>query len=156
VALVVAGIALVRGAGVARMSRRDLLLALTVAVTIAGYTLVDKHGLEHASPVAYLEAVMAGPAVAYAVFVGRRAGLPAIRAAVGRSSLLAGACMFAAYGLVLAALQRAPAAPVSAVRESSIVIAPALAAALFRHRLGRRGVAGAAVVAAGVALVALA
>ena len=38
--------------------------------------------------------------------------------------------MFAAYGLVLAALRLAPAAPVAAVRETSIVIATALAGAL--------------------------
>jgi drug/metabolite transporter (DMT)-like permease len=156
VALVVAGIAMVRGSGIAALSRRDLLLALSVAATIAGYTVVDKHGLEHASPVPYLEAVMTGPALAYALFVARRMGASALRAAAGRGALLAGVCMFGAYALVLAALQRAPAAPVAAVRESSIVIAPLMAAALLRHPLGRRGLAGAASVAAGVALVALA
>jgi drug/metabolite transporter (DMT)-like permease len=156
VALVVAGIALVRGSGVAGLGRRDLLLALSVAATIAGYTLVDKHGLEHASPVPYLEAVMIGPALAYTLFVARRMGAPAVRAAVGRGSLLAGACMFGAYALVLAALQRAPAAPVAAVRESSIVMAPLFAAVLLRNPIGRRGLLGAAAVAAGVAVVALA
>jgi drug/metabolite transporter (DMT)-like permease len=156
VALVVAGIALVRGSGVTGLSRRDLLLALSVAATIAGYTLVDKHGLRYGSPVPYLEAVMVGPAIAYTAFVARRMSVPAVRAAVGRGSLLAGACMFGAYALVLAALQRAPAAPVAAVRESSIVMAPLLAAALMRHPIGRRGLLGAVAVAAGVAMVALA
>jgi drug/metabolite transporter (DMT)-like permease len=156
VALVVAGIALVRGSGVAGLGRRDLLLALSVAATIAGYTLVDKRGLEHASPVPYLEAVMVGPALAYTLFVARRMGAPAVRAAVGRGSLLAGACMFGAYALVLAALQRAPAAPVAAVRESSIVMAPLFAAVLLRNPIGRRGLLGAAAAAAGVAVVALA
>jgi drug/metabolite transporter (DMT)-like permease len=156
VALVAAGVLMVRGAGAATLRRGDLLLALSVAATIAGYTLVDKQGLAYASPVAYLEAVMAGPALAYGLFVGRRMGAAALRSAVGRGSLLAGVGMFAAYALVLAALQRAPAAPVAAVRESSIVMAPLFAAALFHHRIGRRGLAGAAAVAAGVALVALA
>jgi drug/metabolite transporter (DMT)-like permease len=64
--------------------------------------------------------------------------------------------MFGAYALVLAALERAAAAPVAAVRESSIVMAPLLAALLLRHPIGRRGLLGAMVVAAGVALVALA
>jgi drug/metabolite transporter (DMT)-like permease len=156
VALVVAGIALVRGARVAGLGRHDLLLALSVAATIAGYTLVDKRGLEHASPVPYLEAVMVGPALVYGLYVARRAGWPALRAAAGRTSLLAGVCMFGAYALVLAALERAAAAPVAAVRESSIVMAPLLAALLLRHPIGRRGLLGAMVVAAGVALVALA
>jgi drug/metabolite transporter (DMT)-like permease len=156
VALVVAGIALVRGSGVAGLRRPELLLALSVAATIAGYTLVDKHGLEHASPVPYLEAVMVGPALAYTLFVARRMGAPAVRAALGRGSLLAGGCMFGAYALVLAALQRAPAAPVAAVRESSIVMAPLFAAALLRNPIGLRGLLGAVAVAAGVAVVALA
>jgi len=156
VALVVAGIALVRGSGVSRLRRRDLVLALSVAGTIAGYTLVDKHGLRYASPVPYLEAVMVGPAIAYTAFVVRRMGVPAVRTAVGRGSLLAGAGIFGAYALVLAALERAPAAPVAAVRESSIVMAPLLAAAMMRHPIGRRGLLGALAVAAGVAMVALA
>jgi drug/metabolite transporter (DMT)-like permease len=79
-----------------------------------------------------------------------------VRAALGRSSVIAGLGMFGAYALVLAALQRAPAASVSAVRESSIVIAPLLAALLGRVGLDRRTLAGAAVVAAGVAVVSLA
>jgi uncharacterized membrane protein len=53
--------------------------------------------------------------------------------------------------MVLAALELAPAAPVAAVRESSIVIA-ALMAWLFLGEERRLG--GAAVVAAGVALIA--
>ena len=52
--------------------------------------------------------------------------------------------MFGAYGLVLAALRLAPAAPVAAVRETSVVMATALAA-IFLHehvsraRAARRG-----------------
>jgi len=49
-----------------------------------------------------------------------------------------------------------PAASVSAVRESSIVVAPMLAAALAWRRPDPRTVLGAAVVAGGVAMVALA
>ena len=47
---------------------------------------------------------------------------------VGPSAVVAGVGIFAAYGLALLALARAPAAPVAAVRESSVVIATALAA----------------------------
>ena len=133
-----------------------MLLALTVAASIAGYTLVDKHGLRYASPVPYLELVMVWPALAYAGWVASRDGAAALRAAAGRPALVAGVGMFTAYALVLAALQRAPAASVSAVRESSIVVAPLLAAALAWRRPDPRTVLGAAVVAGGVAMVALA
>jgi drug/metabolite transporter (DMT)-like permease len=160
--LQLAGVLLVAG-GIAivstsrnRAGRRDVLLALTVAASIAGYTLVDKHGLRYASPVPYLELVMLWPALAYAGWVASRDGAAALRAAAGRSAVVAGIGMFAAYALVLAALQRAPAASVSAVRESSIVVAPLLAAALAWRRPDPRTVLGAAVVAGGVAMVALA
>jgi drug/metabolite transporter (DMT)-like permease len=155
VLLVAAGIGIV-ALGAGRAQPRQLGLALGVAVTIAGYTLVDKHGLRYGSPIPYLEAVMVWPSLVYAWWALRRDGRPALRAAANRSSVIAGVGMFGAYALALAALQRAPAASVSAVRESSIVMAPLLAAMLGRARLDPRTLAGAAVVAAGVAVVTLA
>jgi drug/metabolite transporter (DMT)-like permease len=155
VALVAGGIVLVAG-GANRAAARDVTLALAVAASIAGYTLVDKHGLRYGSPVPYLEAVMVWPSLAYAVWALRRDGAAVVRASVGRSSLVAGIGMFAAYGLALAALQRAPAASVSAVRESSIALAPLIAAALGRGRPRPRALLGGVAVAAGVAVVTLA
>ena len=107
VLLVAGGIGIVAG-GRDRAGGRDVLLALAVAASIAGYTLVDKHGLRYASPVPYLELVMVWPALAYAGWVASRDGAAALRAAAGRSALVAGVGMFAAYALVLAALQRGP------------------------------------------------
>lgn len=155
VLLVAAGIATV-ALGRDRAGAGDVALALAVAATIAGYTLVDKHGLRYGSPVPYLEAVMIWPALAYGGWAASRDGVAALRAAADRSSVLAGLGMFGAYALALAALRRAPAASVSAVRESSIVIAPLLAVLVARQRLTARALLGAIVVAAGVALVALA
>ena len=60
--------------------------------------------------------------------------------------------MWVAYGLVLAALARAEAAPVAAVRETSIVIATLGAALFLGEPVGRSRLAGAVLVAAGVAL----
>jgi drug/metabolite transporter (DMT)-like permease len=64
--------------------------------------------------------------------------------------------MFGAYALALAALARAAAAPVAAVRESSVVIATALAAVVPGERVDRGRWAGAVLVVAGVAAIALA
>jgi drug/metabolite transporter (DMT)-like permease len=155
VLLVACGIAVVAG-GRERASARDIGLALLVAGSIAGYTLVDKHGLRYGSPVPYLEIVMVWPAAVYVLWVASRDGVAPLRAAARSSAVPAGVGMFAAYALALAALVRAPAASVSAVRESSIVVAPLIAAALAWRRPGGRALAGAAVVAGGVALVALA
>jgi drug/metabolite transporter (DMT)-like permease len=153
VALVVAGIFLVRG--VRGAEPRGVVFGLLIAATIAGYTLVDKSGIRHAGPITYQELSMAGPTVLYAAAVLRLKGAAAVRAAAGPAAVLAGVCTFSAYALVLAALQRAPAASVAAVRETSVVIAAVLAGTVLRERVGPLRLAGAVLVAAGVALLAL-
>jgi drug/metabolite transporter (DMT)-like permease len=134
----------------------DLALALATAAAIAAYTLVDKQALEHADPLPYLELVIAPTAAIYLAVTVRVAGADAVRRAFGAGAAVAGVGMFAAYALTLAALQRAQAAPVAAVRETSIVIAAVLAAVFMHERVGPLRAAGAAVVFAGVALLALA
>jgi drug/metabolite transporter (DMT)-like permease len=57
--------------------------------------------------------------------------------------------------MVLAAFRLAPAAPVAAVRESSVVIAALLAAVVLHERVDGWRLAGAVAVAAGVAAIAL-
>jgi drug/metabolite transporter (DMT)-like permease len=148
------GVVLVRGLG-GPVDTRGLALALAIAATIAGYTLVDKEGIEHASAVAYLELVLLPVAAVVLVGHGLAGRLPAVRAEIGLRSLAAAVCSFAAYGLVLAALSRAPAAAVAAVRETSILIAVALAAVTLREHVGAGRLFGAALVVVGVALVAL-
>jgi drug/metabolite transporter (DMT)-like permease len=64
--------------------------------------------------------------------------------------VLAGCGGFLAYALVLAALRLAPAAPVAAVRETSVVFAVALAAPLLGERVTRTRILGAVLVVAGV------
>jgi drug/metabolite transporter (DMT)-like permease len=138
--------------GLKRGDWGETLLALAIGASIAGYTLIDKQGLHHADPLSYLELVLLVPAVAYAGFVGRER----LRPAVGWRAGLAGLGMFGAYGLTLAALRLADAAPVAAVRETSIVIATLLGAVVLHEAVGRARVLGAVVIVAGVAAIALA
>jgi drug/metabolite transporter (DMT)-like permease len=152
VALVVAGVLLVRG--LRHPDRRGVAFGLAIASCIAAYTLIDKRGIEHAGPIPYLELSMLGPTLVYASAIVRTKGAGAVRAAVNAQSLVAGVSTFVAYALVLAALQRASAASVAAVRETSVVIAAALAAAVLKERVGPVRIAGAVVVAAGIALLA--
>jgi len=128
---------------------------LAIAVVIAAYTLNDNSGVEHANPIVYLELSMILPAIAYTAAMGRLKGLPALRAELNVSAVLAGLATFGAYGLVLEALARAPAAPVAAARETSVVIAAVLARAFLKEPVTAARFAGAAVVAGGVALVSL-
>ncbi|HTX31946.1 MAG TPA: EamA family transporter [Solirubrobacteraceae bacterium] len=154
VVVVAVGIVLVRGVrGAGRKS--DLLLALSVGACIAGYTLVDKHGITHANPIAYLELVFALVSIAYVSGVWRVRGGRAIRAAVNPRSLLAGLGYFGGYALTLGALALAPAASVAAVRESSVVMATAFLAVTGREQVGATRLLGALAVAGGIALVSL-
>jgi drug/metabolite transporter (DMT)-like permease len=155
VLLVAGGIVLVRGLD--RASRGgDIALALAIAGVIAAYTLVDKQALKYAHPLAYLELVIAPTAAIYLAVITRIAGAHQVRRAAGGAAAVAGVGMFGAYALTLVALQRAAAAPVAAVRETSIVIAAALAAKLMHERVGPVRAGGAALVCTGIALLALA
>jgi uncharacterized membrane protein len=78
-----------------------------------------------------------------------------LRAEVNLRSVVAGVATFVAYALVLAALQLASAASVAAVRESSVLVATALAAIVLRERVTVWRAAGAVVVVAGIVLLAL-
>jgi drug/metabolite transporter (DMT)-like permease len=150
VCLVAGGVLLVRG--VAR-GAEGIVAGLTIAVTIAAYTLVDKDGIRHASPIPYLELELLPPAVlAFAWLLARR-GRSALR--VGWRAPATAIGSFGAYALVLAALRLASAPAVAAVRETGVVIAAVLAAAFLHERVTRVRLAGAAAVAGGVALVAL-
>jgi uncharacterized membrane protein len=126
---------------------RDLGFGLAIAAAIAAYTLVDAEGVEHADPLAYLALVIAPCALLFPAVVDTR---PALNA---RSALTAAATL-GAYLMVLAALRLAPAAPVAATRESSIVIAALLAAAFLHERLTAQKLIGAVTVAAGVVAIA--
>lgn len=151
VALIVLGIVLVRG--LRRPDAVGLLFGLTIACCIGAYTLIDKHGIAYAGPIPYLEMSMVLPTIAYASGVARVKGAAAVRAAVRPPVVIAGIATFAAYAFVLAALSRAPAASVAAVRETSVVVATALAAVVLKEQVTRWRLIGACVVVAGIALI---
>lgn len=152
VALVAAGVLAVRG--VRPGAAAGTAFGLLIAAVIASYTLVDKRGVAHASPIAYLELLMVLPALVYLAAVTAAKGAAAVRAELTLAAAVAGVASFGGYVLVLAALERASAASVAAVRETSIVIAAVLAAPLLGERVGAARIAGAGVVAVGVALLA--
>jgi len=151
VVLVACGVMAVRGLHRPQHAL-DVGLALAVGVTIAGYTLIDKHGIVHASAPVYFELALLPSAVACLVWAWHTGRL---RGELRPQALVAGAGMFAAYALVLVALRLASAAAVAAVRETSVVFAAGLAAVRLHEPVGRARAAGAAAVAAGVALIAL-
>ena len=135
----------------AARAARGAALGCVIAATIGGYTLIDRYGIQHADAFSYALLIMLGAAIAYPPFVGYRR----VRAALSPTTVLVGILSAAAYVLVLLALRRAPAPSVSAVRETGVVIAAVLAAVFLRERVGPARFAGAVLVAAGIALLAL-
>jgi drug/metabolite transporter (DMT)-like permease len=153
VLVVAAGILLVRG--LRRPVGRGLGLALGVAACIAAYTLVDDRGVRHADPVPYFALVLTLTALPFGAVVALRQGAPALRAAFSWRAAAIGVGMAAAYLLVLAALARAEAAPVAALRETSVVMATLAAALWGRAPVPVSRLAGAGAVVAGAAAIAL-
>lgn len=134
---------------------RDTVLAAATAATIAGYTVLDRYGIRHAGALSYVWLELLPGALLYLAYAVHRRGVPAVRAAVGSRTLVAGVGALGSYAMVVAALSLGAAAPVAAVRETSVVIAVALAALVLGERVGRGRQCGAVVVAAGTVLVAV-
>src|SRR6185312_16387100 len=81
VAAVAAGVLLIRGGGHANASA--LALGGAIAACIAGYTLVDSRGIDHANAIAYAWLVAGLPGLALVAWTWRRRGSPALRAELG-------------------------------------------------------------------------
>jgi drug/metabolite transporter (DMT)-like permease len=148
VAVVAAGVLLVRGA----RGSRGAALGLAIAAVIGGYTVIDRYGIQHANAFSYAFLILLPAALIYPPFVGLRR----VRSAAVPVNVLVGVLSAAAYLLVLLALRRASAPAVAAVRETGVVIAAVLGAAFLHERVGVVRYAGALLVVLGIALLALA
>src|SRR5581483_11194340 len=115
-------------------------------------TLVDRAGIQRAGALTYFVLVLAGPCIVYPPLAGWRP--------IGRSLTAAGVWAGAvanigSFALGLLALRRGAAAPVLAVRSSSIVIATLLARRLLAEDVGLARAGGSLLVFAGVVLLAV-
>jgi uncharacterized membrane protein len=150
VLLVAVGVVLVRGPE-GNADGRALLVVTTTAAAIAAYTIVDRTGIQHAGAFAYYVLVLVGPCLVYPPVVG----FAAMWSEVGVRTIAAAVAAFASFILGLLALRRGGAAPVLAVRSSSIVIATLLARPYLSEKVSRGRMAGSLVVFAGVTLLAV-
>jgi drug/metabolite transporter (DMT)-like permease len=141
-----------------RLSRQDLPAvgaALLTGLTIAAYTIVDGLGVRRAhDPWAYVALLflLQGPAMTVVAAV-RRPASAWRETSTTRRGLLAGVLCVIAYGIVLWAQTRAPLAEVAAIRETSVVFAALIGVTVFGETFGRRRVAAAVVIAAGILLI---
>ncbi|WP_306185830.1 MULTISPECIES: DMT family transporter [unclassified Streptomyces] len=129
--------------------------ALTTGLSIAAYTVVDGLGVRASgTPLGYIAWLMAVQGVAipaYAVHRLRPRTAAALRpyATLG---LLGAVLSVTAYGLVLWAQTRADLAPVSALRESSILVGAAIGTLFFKERFGAPRLAAAGLLVVGIGL----
>ena len=158
IGLVVLGIAAGHGGfpgGPARVNRRALALALLTGVFTAGYSLVNKLGVALVPVPLYALLVFAVDATLISLARWLRAETRVRDTPWGRT-IVVGVLMMAAYLAVLAAMAQAPVSYVVAAREVSVVVAAILGALVLRERHPAGRIAGAAVIFAGLVLIALA
>lgn len=156
--VIVVGIAAVRGIG-GDAAPRDVRLGAVIGCLIGAYGVTDAAGLRHAAPLPYLFLLMIVPALVGLALALRRSGVRAVRASVDRSSLLAGVGTTTAFALSLAAFARVPTSVVPAVqagRETSVIFGVGMAAFVLGEPVGRLRAAGAAIVVAGIVVIAVA
>ncbi|MFI2642876.1 EamA family transporter [Streptomyces sp. NPDC018610] len=129
--------------------------ALATGLSIAAYTVVDGLGVRASGTslgyIAWLMAVQGAVVPAWAAYRLRAGTVAALRphAALG---LLGAALSVTAYGLVLWAQTGADLAPVSALRESSVLVGAAIGALFFKERFGAPRIAAAGLLVAGIGL----
>jgi drug/metabolite transporter (DMT)-like permease len=149
---------------VTRGMRRDgelkaIGFAFGTSVTIGLYSIADGMGVRRtpdpASYVVWLMLLHGLPMLAVAFWLRRGRLLAAMRMSLGRG-IGGGLIMALSYGIVLWAMQRAPMAHVSALRESSVILAAVIGTTLLKEPFGHRRALAAALVAAGNALLHLA
>lgn len=129
-------------------------VALIVAVSIGGYTLVDSHAArEFSATYVFAAFVVIGVfATAAGLASGRAGEVLAMSPDAWRRTVLAAALSVVTYGLVLLAVRRAAVGYVAALRESSVVIASVVGWRVFGERGGRTRSMAACVILVGLAL----
>ena len=156
VALISLGImVLALGAGA---KRNAVLLALATGVSVAAYSFFGGLGVRAAGTVlgfqACLEIVTGAGTVGY-VAVVRRADLKAFARKHGRVGVLAGAISVMGFLAFLAAAQRLPLGPVTALRETSVIFGAVIGTLLLHEGFGLRRLTASTMVVAGITLLAL-
>src|SRR5260221_283492 len=150
VALVCAGIVAFASG---RADRRATLFALSNAVVIAAYTLIDAIGARASgSPVAYALWFFVANAIVIYAYAGLRRGLEVPRyLARNWNRLLVGAVLTTgSYGIALWAMTQAPVALVAVLRETAVLFGALFGALFLGEKFTRRRLVATGAVMAGL------
>jgi drug/metabolite transporter (DMT)-like permease len=138
-------------------TRRALGFAFLTGLSTAGYSLVNKVGVGVVPVPVYGVSVFALNVVFFALVLRRRGPLLRVGEPIRwKPMLVIGAGMITSYILVLFAMSMAPVTYVVAAREVSIVVGAALGAFALRERHPVARITGAAIIFAGLVVLALA
>jgi drug/metabolite transporter (DMT)-like permease len=132
---------------------RAVLFALLTGLTIAAYTVVDGMGGRRAGAVVgYIVWMFVFDGVPFAIaLIALRRGRLYVSMLPGlRGSVIGGALAFAAYGLVIWAMTRAPLTVVSALRETSVILAALIGTRVLHEPFGGRRIFAACLVTIGI------
>ncbi len=141
-----------------RASASGVALALAVAVTIGAYTLFDAQGARTTGSAAYVLASFCATTVTTTVFglaSGRRAAMALMMRRSFPRAATTGVASLVTYGMVLVAVQRAPVGYVTALRESSVVLAALVGWRYLGEGDHRRRITAAVTVLAGLLVLVL-
>lgn len=131
----------------------NIAMALAVAVTIGTYTVLDAQGARVTGSLGYVFITLVGTAVSNTVFglaTGRRDDMREMLTRNWQRAFITGAASMVTYGLVLVAVQHAPVGYVTALRESSVVLAALAGWKFLGEGDHRRRITAAIVVFAGL------
>ena len=140
-------------------SRPQVVVALFVAVTIGCYTVIDSHASREVDDNTYAFAIflMGGLFVtAFGVAVGRGREMAGALTTQWRQFLGTAAMSMLTYGLVLAAVRRAPVGYVAALRESSVLVAAFIGWRYLDEGSVRRRTIAAAIILGGLVMLIIA
>lgn len=126
--------------------------ALATSITIALYSLADGMGVRRAgesmSYILWLLSIDAFPVMVVGLWLRRGRVVESFRPHV-KWAIVGGLLSALGYGIVIWAMGRAPLAQVSALRESSVILAAIIGTAVLGEPFGRRRILAALLVAAG-------
>ena len=149
IVIVVLGLGLLAG----RVDASHVRAALIVAVMIGSYTVVDSKGARSTDSAVYAWSIFLPTAIGVTLDGVRRGRWREMTSSVKQSWIqytLTGVASAVTYWMVLAAVRRAPVGYVTALRESSVVLATFIGWRYLREASGRRRVFASAIVLAGL------
>ncbi len=131
---------------------KGVLFAVATGVIIGSYSVLDKRGVEHVTPVLYMFFLTAGSSLGALALIHRsysRAQFAAEMRNHWRTIILGGMLQFLAYALVLSALRISQVSYVGPFREIAIGFGVVMGALILKEHVTRGRAAGAASVALG-------